>query len=238
MGNNKQRLFEIMGKVDSSFKPKLNEELGVASDGGYYNKPEHNISVSQSGAQEIQRIVKEMSDGLFNSSEPVSVSMRRGEDELKREILEKMRMSGIKLDYDSEEGEDYYWIAQGQDLNDAKEEFDLITSELYHTIDKSEPAMNEMPNWGRTRANPAYTHFAVLKDSGKIVNGWDYKGYDQAELRQNKKDYFFRDLIDNEIAPNTVNVITAKYLLAHGTNPYDYANWQSSGTSGTDVNAM
>lgn len=35
-----------------------------------------------------------------------------------------------------------------------------------------------------------YTHFAVNKETKKIVNGWDYHGYDQNELRQFKRDYF------------------------------------------------
>ena len=88
--------------------------------------------------------------------------------------------------------------------------------------------LNEMPNWGKTRANPAYTHFAVIKGTGKIVNGWDYKGYDQDELRQNNKEYFLNDIKDMEINPKLVNILTAKYLQSKGIDPFSYSNWLSN----------
>lgn len=113
-------------------------------------------------------------------------------------------------------------------------DFGLDRKEFYI----SENTMNEMPNWGKTRANPAYTHFAVLKTTGKIVNGWDYKGYDQAELREDKKYYFLNDIKDNQIDPKAVIILTKKYLLAHGTNPSDYANWHKNDTDGTDIYTM
>lgn len=40
------------------------------------------------------------------------------------------------------------------------------------------------------------THFAISKTSGKIVNAWNYSGYDADELSRFKKDYFINDLID------------------------------------------
>ena len=42
--------------------------------------------------------------------------------------------------------------------------------------------------------NPKYTHFAVMKDTNEIVNGWDYNGVEPQELKSFKKDYFFNDL--------------------------------------------
>jgi hypothetical protein len=90
--------------------------------------------------------------------------------------------------------------------------------------------VDEMANWGKTRANPAYSHFAVLKNinpavDGKIFFGWEYRDYDQDELRQFKKDYFFRDVEDNQVNPKNVNILTAKYLQRQGIDPYDYKNW-------------
>ena len=76
--------------------------------------------------------------------------------------------------------------------------------------------------------NQNYTHYAVNKATGKIVNGWDYAGYDPAELRQFKKDYFIADLIDNELGPKKYTILTKKSLLQRGVNPDDDANWANN----------
>lgn len=97
--------------------------------------------------------------------------------------------------------------------------------------------VEEMAKWGVTRANPKYSHFAVLKGvnpavDGKIVNGWEYGGYDPAELRQFKKDYFFQDIMNNQINPKLVNIVTAKHLQKNGIDPYDYTNWYKNDKDG------
>lgn len=81
--------------------------------------------------------------------------------------------------------------------------------------------------------NPKYTHFAVLKNispevDGKIVNGWDYTGYDPSELREFKRDYFFQDIQDIQINPKNVNVVTTKHLQRNGINPFDFKFWYLS----------
>lgn len=91
-------------------------------------------------------------------------------------------------------------------------------------IKLNEDVYNES-KWGTTKANPKYTHFAVNKGSGLIETGWDYTGYDQEELRLDKKHYFLNDLIDWEIDPKSVTILTKKSLLSKGINPFDYNNW-------------
>ncbi len=76
--------------------------------------------------------------------------------------------------------------------------------------------------------NRFYTHYAVNKATGKIVNGWDYRGYDPEELRQFKKDYFISDLIDYELDPKQYTILTKKSLIQRGINPDDNANWSMS----------
>jgi hypothetical protein len=73
--------------------------------------------------------------------------------------------------------------------------------------------------------NPKYTHFAVLKSTGKIFNGWDYPGYDPAELRAEKKYYFFNDIKDIGVDPKLVTILTRKKLESQGINPFDKNNW-------------
>ncbi len=72
-----------------------------------------------------------------------------------------------------------------------------------------------------------YTHFAVSKESGKIVNGWEYSGYDPADLRQFKKDYFFNDLSDMGFNPANFKILTVKGLAKYGIDPNDDRNWSN-----------
>ena len=76
--------------------------------------------------------------------------------------------------------------------------------------------------------NQNYTHFAVSKKNGKILNGWDYSEYDPSELRQFKKDYFDVDLIDYGFNPKDFRILTYKYLVKNGLNPDDDANWANN----------
>lgn len=41
-----------------------------------------------------------------------------------------------------------------------------------------------------------YTHFAIEKSTNLILSGWDYKGYNHAELMEDKDYYFYVDLRD------------------------------------------
>ena len=76
--------------------------------------------------------------------------------------------------------------------------------------------------------NPNYTHYAVNKETGKIVNGWDYSDVDASELKQFKKDYFIVDLIDLELDPKQYKVITKQFLMRSGVDPQDWSNWSQN----------
>jgi hypothetical protein len=76
--------------------------------------------------------------------------------------------------------------------------------------------------------NSNYTHFAVNKATGKIVNGWDYSMEDPEDLRQFKKDYFIIDLIDNGLNPKDYKVLTLKSLMRMGIDPNDDNNWANN----------
>lgn len=73
-----------------------------------------------------------------------------------------------------------------------------------------------------------YSHFAVNKATGKIVNGWDYADEDPEDLRQFKRDYFINDLLDYELNPKEYKILTAKSLMRMGIDPNDDNNWANS----------
>lgn len=72
------------------------------------------------------------------------------------------------------------------------------------------------------------THFAVNKNTGKIVNGWDYRGYDPEELRQFKRDYFIQDLLDNDLDPKQYVILNKATCIRRGINPDDSSNWANA----------
>ena len=76
--------------------------------------------------------------------------------------------------------------------------------------------------------NQGYSHFAISKKNGKILNGWDYSDYDPSELRQFKKDYFDDDLIDYGFNPKNCRILTYKYLIRNGIDPDDNGNWANN----------
>lgn len=82
--------------------------------------------------------------------------------------------------------------------------------------------------------NQNYTHFAVSKKSGKILNGWDYSEYDPSELRQFKKDYFDIDMQDYGFDPKSYKIVTGKYLLRQGVDPDDNSNWANNDEDNAD----
>ena len=82
--------------------------------------------------------------------------------------------------------------------------------------------------------NQNYTHFAVSKRSGKILNGWDYSEYDPSELRQFKKDYFDVDMQDYGFDPKSYKIVTGKYLLRQGVDPDDNSNWANNDEANAD----
>ena len=78
------------------------------------------------------------------------------------------------------------------------------------------------------KVNPRYTHFALSKKNNKILNGWDYNGYDVEDLKSGKKEYFINDIIDMDLNPNDITILTKKALERKGINPFDSNNWSNT----------
>ena len=78
-------------------------------------------------------------------------------------------------------------------------------------------------------ADKNYTHFAVNKNTGKLLEAWNYKGIDADELRQYKKDYFFNDIkeLDLPLKTNEIKIVTKGILVREGINPEDINAWDN-----------
>ena len=96
--------------------------------------------------------------------------------------------------------------------------------------DEYQPSTVEEPvEEGRPfKNNQGYSHFAISKKTGKIINGWDYKDEDPYNLRQFRKDYFDVDLIDYGFNPKDFRILSYNYLVKNGIDPNDNANWANN----------
>lgn len=103
---------------------------------------------------------------------------------------------------------------------DALDKYFELVDDFLEKQENKEPKLNE-----GNEINPKYTHFAALKDGNKIVNGWDYNGYDPEDLKAGKKEYFFNDIIDMDFKAKDINVLTKKTLEKRGIDPFDTNNW-------------
>lgn len=99
----------------------------------------------------------------------------------------------------------------------------LTESELKNMI--SETIRTLMEGYNDESNN---SHYAVHKQSNKIVFAWDYSDYDADELRTFKKDYFFNDLIDMEMNPKDFTILTRKGCIRKGIDPSIDSNWTNS----------
>lgn len=254
--SNKQRLFEVMGKVDKSFKNSLNENtIGISAVGGVVENVDSN---------------NEVTDDILNTAKAENSDVLKSFPELNNitanEINSYLSNSGISMEdltakTDGMSRAEIYNYLKGSVLSEGMGNtgktiilaLAIILSSCatnnYNYRKHSgtqrsgkhnnscgygkqpggsgsykQPPMEES-NFGKTRANPKYTHFAVLKNNNMIVNGWEYRGYDQEELKSDKNHYFLNDIRDMQIDPKLVNVVTAKHLQSKGIDPYDFKNW-------------
>ena len=74
--------------------------------------------------------------------------------------------------------------------------------------------------------DPSYTHFAIDKSTGKIVEGWEY---DNEIDNESIKHYCKIDLEDmfSDRKISEFKILTGKSLLKQGVDPFDWrSNWQ------------
>lgn len=80
-----------------------------------------------------------------------------------------------------------------------------------------------------------YTHFAINKNTNKIVNGWDYRGVENDDI----KNYSSIDLKDMfpENKLSDFLITTTKNLEKKGISPFDINNWDQAGLNETTTTA-
>jgi hypothetical protein len=72
------------------------------------------------------------------------------------------------------------------------------------------------------------THFAINKNTNKILESWNYDGYDQNELKTHKHEYFTKDIKANYpfLNESDVVVVTSESLQKKQLNEDNKKDWQ------------
>ena len=101
----------------------------------------------------------------------------------------------------------------------------LTEKELYNLIEESvKRILVTESNFKNDNRNN--THYAIHKPTGKIVFAWDYKGYDNEELKSDKKYYFLDDLKDIVcVNPKECTILTRNSCLKRGIDPRNNDAW-------------
>lgn len=82
-------------------------------------------------------------------------------------------------------------------------------------------------NESEFKVDPTYTHFAIDKSTGKIVNGWEY---DSDTDRESIREYCKMDLEDMfpERKFSEFKVLTTRSLQKQGIDPFSWDSWRKT----------
>lgn len=103
----------------------------------------------------------------------------------------------------------------------------FISQSIQNVITEMRNATNILKE-DEERPEQTDTHFAIHKPSGKIVFSWDYSDIEPSELRDFKKDYFIYDIIDMEMNPKEITILTRNTCIKRGIDPLNIENWVSN----------
>lgn len=111
---------------------------------------------------------------------------------------------------------EYYLDGVGYDLRKIDEMGKVEYAEKHH--------IGLMAKGGAFKVNKKYTHFAVSKATGKIVNGWE-----TISDIESLKYYAKTDLQDMDLKPSDYKILSAPALKQRGIDPFDWASWENLG---------
>lgn len=250
---------EVMGRLDKTFKPKLNEDFNT-------QPTETNLNVDEVLNSYLETALWAESDEnneLY--SKTVYQFDKASIQEAKNDIIQFLQIAKQQAPdelntYDATGIGHNFWLSRNghgagffDDNNDQLQEIakKFNQADIYVGDDGRvyinasgnnskafNPSMNEKMIGTKPRGMRddvahdkgngvfrGYTHFAVIKGTNKIVNGWDYRGYDSEDLKTGKNSWFFNDIRDMQINPKDVAVVTTKYLQKQGIDPFNWDNW-------------
>lgn len=159
----------IVNLVDDLF------EEAVASDGGYYSKPENYIYVSKKEADFIDSVIEQFKKDIQNPETPILVdSSEKGKINMK--IIDDLKKNwNINFEYDNENGQDYFWLTPNQNLSQVLDNLQYI--DIYDKIDYDDKIVDEeaKPSSGlsKTQKSNVVKKAKAGEDIGKPGKGFE-----------------------------------------------------------------
>lgn len=241
--NTKERLHEVMERLDKTFKSKLNEDSPY-NDGGEpimthqqynrYSEPaepdeDRNDNNNFSEFEYLESELRKMN--LFLETFDGKEYFIRTKPTTNFDFIIYPHGDTFDVYIGDNENKDIELAGVIEIVAQHKDMF-LLYDEAARNREAEEKIDTEEHRWkgiaeSTDNINPRYTHFAVLNDSGLIVNGWDYSDVSKEDLHNLKNEYFGMDLKDMEIKPSSVKVTTAENLKKKGINPFEYSSWRT-----------
>ena len=129
MEKGKERLFEVMGRLDKTFKPKLNEEIGDMGDGGMPDTgqaPDFQDMAAPEAMpdEEVPAEEKSPEEKLADLTAKVDemYAMLHGEEEAPAEEPEEIEVTTGEVDVDPENLQEWNFDKKKGEKEDDKEE--------------------------------------------------------------------------------------------------------------------
>ena len=118
-------------------KKVITEIEAVASDGGYYNKPEHKITVSQEEADRINQAIEYFKQDMQDPELPMVKVDGSEKGQINWRIIQDLQKNwGVKFESDNEEGiVDYFYLSPDQDMQNVMDGLEDANELFYDKIE-------------------------------------------------------------------------------------------------------
>jgi len=120
--------------IAKNYGKPINENLGVASDGGYYSKSERSIIVTKDDANFINNAIEEFKRVVQTPETPILVNNSE-KGKINLEIINDLRKHwGINFENDNEEGNEFFWLSPNQNIQDLNDGLEYANQLFYDKI--------------------------------------------------------------------------------------------------------
>lgn len=130
----------MIDKVKNFGKSQVNEGMGDvkwASDGGYYTKPENNITISKEDADFINQTIEYFKQDIQNPETVIRVD-KSNRGQINWKIIQDLQKNwNVKFENDNEDiGIDIFWLAPNQNMQDVNDGLENAWQLFYDRIQK------------------------------------------------------------------------------------------------------
>lgn len=109
----------------------MTEIEAVASDGGYYDKPEYGTVITKSELLRFKQAAINIFQSLSGAKDDGNFSPENPYEET---ILKGLKSNGVRLDYDDDEGQEYYWLAVPMSPEELMAEINSVVDNTYDRV--------------------------------------------------------------------------------------------------------